>query len=49
MSAKDLWKRYQDWLYDDPETGFRLDLSRMGLPDDYTEFPMRKGLPLYRG
>ena len=29
-----LWDRYRRWLYDDPASGFRLDVSRMDLPDD---------------
>jgi glucose-6-phosphate isomerase len=34
MDAALLWKRYQAWLYDDPASGFRLDVSRMDLADD---------------
>ena len=37
MSETETWKRYRAWLFDDPELGFRLDLSRMDLPDDYPE------------
>jgi glucose-6-phosphate isomerase len=32
MSARELWNRYRAMLHDDPETGLRLDLSRMDLP-----------------
>jgi glucose-6-phosphate isomerase len=34
MTSTELWKRYRELLYDDPETGLRLDLSRVGLPAD---------------
>jgi glucose-6-phosphate isomerase len=34
MNAAALWKRYKAWLYDDPSSGFRLDVSRMDLADD---------------
>jgi glucose-6-phosphate isomerase len=34
MDSQTLWKRYKSWLFDDPATGFRLDVSRMDLPDD---------------
>ena len=30
-----LWDRYRALLFDDAETGFRLDLSRMDLPEGY--------------
>jgi len=33
--SRELWDRYRAWLYDNSELGFRLDVSRMGLPDDY--------------
>ena len=33
MDSRRLWNRYQAWLFDDPSTGFRLDVSRMDLPD----------------
>lgn len=33
----DGWDRYRRWLLDDREAGFRLDVSRMGLPDDLIE------------
>ena len=35
MSARQLWDRYRAWLCDEPEIGFRVDVSRMGLPPDY--------------
>ncbi len=35
MDAKDMWDRYRAWLLDEPELGFRLDVSRAGLPSDY--------------
>lgn len=41
----ELWQRYQNLLVDDPELGFRLDLSRMGLPAD---FPAAQGEPVAR-
>jgi glucose-6-phosphate isomerase len=34
MDPRALWDRYRAWLYDDPATGVRLDVSRMDLPDD---------------
>jgi glucose-6-phosphate isomerase len=34
MSATDPWDSYRLWLVDDPELGFRLDVSRMDLPAD---------------
>jgi glucose-6-phosphate isomerase len=34
MTATDLWDRYRAWLYDAPDLGFRLDVSRMSLPAD---------------
>jgi glucose-6-phosphate isomerase len=37
MSNQDLWESYQSWLFDDPELGFRLDLSRMGIPADFMQ------------
>ena len=33
MSSSDLWDRYRARLIDLPELGFRLDSSRMDLPD----------------
>jgi len=37
MDSLKLWTRYKAWLYDDPASGFRLDVSRMDLPDDHAE------------
>jgi glucose-6-phosphate isomerase len=37
MNPEDNWNRYRSWLCDDPELGFRLDVSRMGLPSDHVE------------
>ncbi len=37
MDSRSLWNRYKAWLYDDPATGFRLDVSRMDLRDDHDE------------
>jgi glucose-6-phosphate isomerase len=37
MDSRALWDRYKTWLYDDPATGFRLDVSRMDLRDDQPE------------
>jgi glucose-6-phosphate isomerase len=34
MNTRGMWDRYKAWLYDAPEQGFRLDVSRMDLPDD---------------
>ncbi len=34
MDSRELWTRYKAWLYDDPSTGFRLDVSRMDLASD---------------
>ena len=33
MDTTVLWNRYKAWLYDDPSSGFRLDVSRMDLAD----------------
>jgi len=33
----ELWQRYRDLVVDDPELGFRLDLSRMGLPAGFPD------------
>jgi glucose-6-phosphate isomerase len=37
MKPEDCWNRYRRWLCDDPELGFRLDVSRMDLSDDHVE------------
>jgi glucose-6-phosphate isomerase len=37
MDSRELWTRYKAWLYDDPSSGFRLDVSRMDLAADYAE------------
>jgi len=37
MDSRELWNRYKAWLYDDPSTGFRLDVSRMDLSDDHDQ------------
>jgi len=37
MDPLELWERYRQLLYVDPETGFRLDLSRMDLPQNYLD------------
>ena len=37
MKPLQLWERYKSWLCVDPDLGFRLDVSRMDLPDDYAE------------
>src|SRR6267378_4801978 len=37
MDSRELWNRYKAWLYDDPATGFRLDVSRMDLREDHDE------------
>lgn len=34
MEPRALWERYKKGLVDDPATGFRLDVSRMDLPED---------------
>jgi len=34
MDSRSPWNRYKAWLYDDPSSGFRLDVSRMDLADD---------------
>ena len=33
MDSRRLWERYKAWLYDDPSSGFRLDVSRMDIGD----------------
>ena len=37
MNSESTWERYRQWLCDSPELGFRLDLSRMDLPDGYLD------------
>jgi glucose-6-phosphate isomerase len=37
MNFTELWERYRAWLFDDPDLGFRLDVSRMGLPPDWVD------------
>lgn len=37
MDRATLWTRYKAWLFDDPDSAFRLDVSRMDLPDDLPE------------
>ena len=37
MSKQDLWESYRSWLFDDSELGFKLDLSRMGIPADFMQ------------
>ena len=37
MRSRELWDSYRSGLYDDPDLGFRLDLSRADLPDDYVD------------
>ena len=35
MDSRELWTRYKAWLYDDPSSGFRLDVSRMDLAAEH--------------
>jgi len=37
MNSRELWQRYREWLYDDPELGFRLDVSRMDMGAESVE------------
>lgn len=37
MDNLQLWQRYQDWLYYDPELNFYLDISRMRFSDEFVE------------
>jgi glucose-6-phosphate isomerase len=37
MDRTALWNRYKSWLFDDRDSGFRLDVSRMDLPDELPE------------
>ena len=37
MDNAQLWQRYQDWLYYDPELNFYLDISRMRFSDELVE------------
>ena len=37
MASGERWRAYRRWLCDCPELGFRLDPSRMELPDDLLE------------
>jgi glucose-6-phosphate isomerase len=45
MTAREQWERYRTWLFDDPDTGFRMDVSRTGLTHEFIERmsdPMRR-------
>lgn len=42
MENAQLWQRYQDWLYYDPELNFYLDISRMRFSDQFVEEMQRK-------
>ncbi len=33
MDSRALWDRYRDWLYDDPPSGLRVDVSRMDITE----------------
>ena len=35
MNSRELWDRYRAWLFDDPELGVRVDVSRMDLPQEF--------------
>jgi glucose-6-phosphate isomerase len=35
MDKRELWDRYRTWLFDDPELGVRVDVSRMDFPESY--------------
>jgi len=35
MSTRALWDRYRAWLFDDPELGVRVDVSRMDLTEEF--------------
>ena len=35
MNSRELWTHYKEWLYDDPSSGIRLDVSRMNLAPDH--------------
>ena len=35
MNPRELWDRYRRWLFDDPELGVRLDVSRMDLTEEF--------------
>ena len=35
MDPRGLWEEYKAWLYDDPASGVRIDVSRMGLASDH--------------
>jgi glucose-6-phosphate isomerase len=37
MNTTERWELYRTWLYDEPELGIRLDLSRMDLPANCIE------------
>jgi len=37
MDNAQLWQRYQEWLYYDPELNFYLDISRMRFSDQFVE------------
>ena len=37
MTSQELWARYQAALLDEPDLGFRLDVSRAGLPSNYLD------------
>jgi len=37
MTQRELWERYRFWLFADEESGLKLDLSRMGIPESFRE------------
>jgi glucose-6-phosphate isomerase len=37
MSSGELWRRYQQFLFDDPDLGLRLDISRMDFANGYLD------------
>ena len=45
MTRRELWESYKGLLFDDPDLGVRLDLSRMGVSPgqlDHLEGPLQK-------
>ncbi len=35
MTTRELWQRYQDWLYYHQDLDLSLDISRVRFPDDF--------------
>ena len=47
MNPRELWEQYKSMLFDDPDLGVRLDLSRMNLPPGALEAAQGLLAPAY--